>query len=217
MKAAMKILIGSGAAYNLDLGFEPDYVEIEMVDTATNTDRYIWCGRSQQEHATCVTDSTEYGIIIKEGVTSIGDTVAKGISLYDGSKTPRVRIPAYDGDGLSETDVYGDYSTTADYSSVGTARSTSALGTVVRPTTHNGYVYELTTAGGTDSTEPTWPTTPGDSVDGGNNVWICRKEDIVGSGKGKGITLGATLLESGAVFFIKAYKFDHIEDLGTPS
>lgn len=216
MKCVTRILIGSGAAYNLELGFEPNRVEVDLISTATASIFYRWQGRNQQEHATCITDSTEYGIKIAEGVTSICDTVAKGISLYDGAKTPRVRIPAFDGDGFSETDVYGDYDIAADYSSVGTARSTTALGTVVRPTTHNGYVYELTTAGGTDATEPTWPTTPGESVDGGNNIWICREEDITSS-KGKGITLGATLLASGDLFVVRAFMDDDIVDLGTPT
>lgn len=213
----MRVLIGSGAAYNLELGFEPDMVIIDMVDVATTTDRYIWLGRSQQEHATCITDSTEYGIIYKEGVTSIGDTTAKGISLYAGAKTPRVLIESpKPGIGLIATDV-ADWLAATNYSTG--ERSATAIGTIIRPPTHNGYVYELTTDTAAGGSEPTagWTTTPGEiSTDGGANIWTCRVENVTAP-KGKGITLGATLLESGAVFFVTAFKFDDIVDLGTPT
>jgi len=217
MKAAMRILIGSGAAVNIDLGFEPNYVEVEMVDAATTTDRYFWCGRSQQEHATCITDSTEYGIIIKEGVTAVGDTTAKGISIYGGAKTQQVLVESpVPGKGLVKADV-ADWASGTSYASG--ERSATAIGTIVRPPTHNGYVYELTTDTAAGTSEPTagWTTTPGEtSTDGGANIWTCREENIVAN-KGVGITLGATLLESGAVFFVKAYMFDDVVDLGTPT
>lgn len=48
-------------------------------------------------------------------------------------------------------------------------------GTYIRPTTANGKLYECTTAGTTGSTEPTWPTTIGNTVaDGSAAVWTCR-------------------------------------------
>jgi hypothetical protein len=213
MKAVMRILIGSGAAYNMDLGFYPDYVRVELIDTATNSVFYVWAGRSQQEHATAITDSTEYGTKITEGVTAVGDTVAKGISLYDGSKTQQVLVDhPTPGKGLVKADV-NDY--TLARSTAATARDGSTLGTILRPTTHNGYVYECTTAG-TGSAEPTWGTTVGGITTDGTTVFTCRNENIV-AGKGRGITLGATLLTSGALFFVHAYKFDDIVDLGTPA
>ena len=56
------------------------------------------------------------------------------------------------------------------------AASTSySVGDAVVPTTANGYWYECTTAGTSDSTEPTWSTTPGDTITDGSVVWTCRK------------------------------------------
>jgi hypothetical protein len=215
MKCVERILIGSGAAYNMELGFEPHRVEVELVDAATASIFYHWNGRAQQEHTTCVTDSTEYGTKVTEGVTSICDTVAKGISLYAGSKTQRVLVESpKPGVGDIATDITGDWTTAI--STAATARSATAIGTIVRPTTHNGYVYECTTAGIGAATEPTWPTTPGETVTDGTTVWTCREENIV-AGKGKGITLGATLLTSGALFFVRAFMYDDVVDLGTPT
>lgn len=49
------------------------------------------------------------------------------------------------------------------------ARQNVALGTVARP--GNGHSYKVTTAGLTDDTEPTWPTTPAGTVSDGAAVW----------------------------------------------
>ena len=60
--------------------------------------------------------------------------------------------------------------------STGTAYTTAA--SVVKPTTPNGYAYWCTTAGTSDgSTEPTWPTTPGDTINDNGIVWECLADD----------------------------------------
>ena len=216
MKCVTRILIGSAAAYNLELGFEPNRVEVDLISTATASIFYRWQGRNQQEHATCVTDSTEYGIKITEGVTAVCDTAAKGISLYGGSKTPRVLIESpVPGKGDIATDV-NDW---AAASTTPTARSATVIGTIIRPPTHNGRVYECTTATGTYTTEPTagWSTTIGSvQTDGGSNVWTCREENVT-AGKGIGITLGGTLLATTDLFVVRAFVDDDIVDLGTPT
>lgn len=48
------------------------------------------------------------------------------------------------------------------------------LTNIVSPTTANGYYYECTTAGTTGVSEPTWPTTAGNTVNDGTAVWTCR-------------------------------------------
>jgi hypothetical protein len=45
----------------------------------------------------------------------------------------------------------------------------------VEPATPNGFRYECTTAGTSDSSEPAWPTTIGATVNDGTAVWTCRK------------------------------------------
>ena len=47
------------------------------------------------------------------------------------------------------------------------------LGDYVWPSTFNGYRYVCTTAGTSASTEPSWPTTIGNTVTDGTVVWTC--------------------------------------------
>lgn len=44
----------------------------------------------------------------------------------------------------------------------------------VVPTTANGFFYEATTTGSSNSTEPTWPTTLGDTVVDSGVTWECK-------------------------------------------
>jgi len=55
------------------------------------------------------------------------------------------------------------------------AATAYTLGEFVVPTTANGYCYECTTAGTSHATtEPTWPTTVGNTVNDNTAVWTCR-------------------------------------------
>ncbi len=52
-------------------------------------------------------------------------------------------------------------------------------GTVCYPTTKNGFYYTATSTGTTDAvTEPTWPTTIGDTVTDGTVTWVCREDKL---------------------------------------
>ncbi len=57
------------------------------------------------------------------------------------------------------------------------ASTAYGLGQKVVPTTLNGYVYECTVAGTSDSGEPTWPTTIGNTVTDGTVTWRCETDD----------------------------------------
>lgn len=54
------------------------------------------------------------------------------------------------------------------------ASTAYSLGAAVRPTTRNNFAYEVTTAGTTAASEPTWPTTPGATVVNGTATFTCR-------------------------------------------
>ncbi len=51
------------------------------------------------------------------------------------------------------------------------ASGACSLGVVKIPTTPNGHKYECTTAGTSDTSEPTWPTTSGGTVTDGTVTW----------------------------------------------
>ncbi|MEQ6356559.1 hypothetical protein ABNX05_18205 [Lysinibacillus sp. M3] len=60
---------------------------------------------------------------------------------------------------------------------VWSAGASYVLGTYVRPTTANGYVYKVTQAGMTDSTQPIWTTVEGNTlIDGSIEYEVIRIE-----------------------------------------
>lgn len=64
-----------------------------------------------------------------------------------------------------------------DYPQPWTALTVIAIGdaqTFVYPATANGFIYELTTAGTTAATAPTWPVIAGNTVTDGTAVWTAR-------------------------------------------
>lgn len=64
---------------------------------------------------------------------------------------------------LTPTYILGDWEASTAYT----------LGDLVIPTTPNGFKYKVTTAGTSDSSEPTWPTVIGQPVTDGTVVWEC--------------------------------------------
>ncbi len=54
-----------------------------------------------------------------------------------------------------------------------------ALGVFVSKIAGNAYRYECTEAGTSGAGEPTWPTTPGETVEDGTVTWTCRKVTYV--------------------------------------
>jgi len=207
-------LKGGAVDYNLELGFIPNFVRVTVM-SGTNPDTYRWYGEPMEDSAEALAGSWEYGIKnTAGGAETYMATAATGISAYDGAKTPRVLIESpKPGIGLVEAAV-ADWLAATSYSTG--ERSATAVGTIVRPPTHNGYVYELTTDTGSGTSEPTagWTTTPGEtSTDGGSNVWTCRQENVVAP-KGKGITLGGSLLETDKIVYVEAYRNCQYRDIG---
>jgi hypothetical protein len=192
--------IADGNAINIDCGFVPDKFVAYSKLEETNPNQYVW----YRQRGDTVNGNGQYGITVtgSTGVITLNASAAAGIAAYD-TDADGVLIPAPNGNG-EVTATVSNYDATATY----TARSTTAVGSVIRPTTKNGYVYECTTAsGGASGTEPTWSTTVGGTTTAGSgDVWITREESTVNNGAA-GVTIGATLSTDTDEWVWDAYHF----------
>ncbi len=75
------------------------------------------------------------------------------------------------------------------------ASTAYALEDFVHATTFNGFRYECTTAGTSDTDEPTWPLVEGETVSDGTVVWTCRRSQLVSMGTNGGTLTLAKLDE----------------------
>lgn len=114
-----------------------------------------------------------------------------GVTTLDGGPVSTLVVvvsadvtnPAVLGQGVSD-EVTGAYSITVnytdevmvftmqDYGAEWSASATLAVDDVVHPATPNGYIYRVTQAGDTGTTEPTWPTTDGETIADGGVTYV---------------------------------------------
>jgi hypothetical protein len=95
-----------------------------------------------------------------------------GTGNWDTSST---KWAATDGGASTQTFATGDtVFITSKNAPNWTSLTALSSGAIRSPTTGNGYYYEVTTAGTTGATEPTWPTPEGTTVTDGTVVWTCR-------------------------------------------
>jgi len=186
MKMNMGSFVANGSAVNVDVGFIPDLVmAFEGLEEGT-WQLHFWA-RERIDSASAV---GQFGLLVAAGTHSVHAAATNGFAPLD-SVAPKQMIPSPDGDGFTAAAMPSAWTQTL--GSAATARSATAIGTIIKPTSGNetGLVYECTTDGTSAATEPTWPTKAGDSVTDGTTVWIAR-ESIVKEQGVKGFTLGAT-------------------------
>lgn len=179
-----------GSAANIDFGFLPDWALLFTGTEDTNPNIYVW-------FRGFVDDDSMYGLLItgSTGVVTRVTTAATGLAVYEPGVIIGVKVPS---PVPGADDVFA---TVADWTSAvstaATARTATAVGTIIRPTTHNGRVYECTTAGTSSGTEPTtWSTVIGETVTDNDVVFTCIDE-IVAQHSALGITAGATTQTDG--------------------
>ena len=174
-----------GSAVNIELGEIPDRAILFVNTEATNPDIYFWFRNfvdSDSMHGLLLTGST--------GEVTRVTTAATGMIAYDSGVIIGVNVKS---PVPGAADVF---STVADWSSAvstaATARSATAVGTIIRPTTHNGRVYECTTAGTSTGTEPTsYTTVVGETVTDNDVVFTCIDENVAQK-SAAGLTVGET-------------------------
>lgn len=97
--------------------------------------------------------------------------------IYKSSVTNEVSGTGYTAGGATLASASSTYTAA---NSWGTARANSTaytLGQIVRPATGNGFLYQVSTAGTSGASIPTYPTVIGQTVTDGGVTWTC-----VGSG-----------------------------------
>ena len=199
-----KFLVGD-VAVNVECGFIPDHLQL-LKNLAGTLKHFKW-QKVLYDYAAVGTGM--YGFDVDGVPTRLG-SANDGFIPYDTS-VESVMLPAPDGDGFLKAPSIADYDGTA---VTYTARGVAALGSVVRPTVHNGYVYEsLASTGAVQAVEPTWPTIVGDTVVDAVNTWICREERVVRTGV-KGFTVGVNLCTDGQYWSFKAEKHSRYNYMG---
>ena len=214
----IKRWIGDGNAVIVDCGFIPSFAIMFEDTEGTSPDIFFY---SKIWHD----DESLYALKLTgtSGVVTRMTTTATGLDEYE-TVLEGVWVPSPSG-GDDQFRIPETYSSTQDYSSTYTqsqtgntvtctARTAAAAGTIIRPTTRNGFVYELATASTTGGTEPTWPTTIGTTVsDAGGNVWTCRAEKV-GKHGCQGLKVGATAQTDGDFTTLVAFKSSVDKNVG---
>ena len=198
----------ANVATHVECGFIPD--EVQLISDLGGTEKHYKFAKVLYDHAASLTGKYGYDLVDEPDPLLTADT---GIIPYDES-IESVVLPAPDGDGYVKAPAIADYDDTeAAYVARDLSAGVEVLGSVVRPTVHNGFVYECIVTGGAGGTEPTWPTKIGDTVSDDNNTWICREERVVRTGV-KGFTIGVTLCTAGQYWFFKAELHDRHNYMG---
>lgn len=196
--------IADGNAVNLDIGSVPDHFRawVALGGTVLVMEWY-------KSIAANVTASGQYGITDTGGTKSLNASAAAGFAEYS-TKVLKAILPAPDGNGERAATIYGSFTDAKADSVTPTARSTSVVGTVIRPTTANGFLYECTTQGGSMAalTEPDpWSTVVGATTSDGSNTWTTRTEKLKNVGAA-GITVGASIGTDGDEWTYEAEIYD---------
>lgn len=190
-----------GGLIYLPLGFVPDYLMLVDFHTDTNIVFYHWWERMEDDQAS----GKQEGISVTEGVTAnLAD--AGGITAYDsGTEIPTVN------------------SWTQARSTAATARTATANGTFIKPTTSGTLdtgeaadvhlIFECVTAGTGGSSEPAWNPAVGENTVDGSTVWECIPEPTQRAGY-KGVCIAAALQTNGQEMYFLALQADNSEDLG---
>ena len=192
-----KFLAANAVATHVECGFVPDFLEAISDPAGTPVQHQFY------KLLYDISAAGLYGFIYAAAAAPTPNaSAALGIIPYDTS-IDTVFLPATNNQGYIKAPSVADWAT----ASVPVARvANGVLGTCIRPTTHNGMVYECTIAGGAMGTEPvTWPLVPGATVADSLNTYIARVERVVKRGC-KGFTVGETLSVNGIMWVFKAEK-----------
>ncbi len=199
-----------GGAHSFDIGYIPDYVRVLInLEEGDNEVLFEWW-RALADKA----GSGQYGVSVgAAGAVTVPTTAITGIIPYTEGDDLGVLIE-HPGSGKKVIASVADWLIATSYASG--ARSSTAIGTIIRPPTHIDRVFELTTATGSGTSEPSggWDVQPGQTVtDGGSNVWTCRKEEVYKAG-GQGFVIGTDMSTDSDECVFMAEQHTRYENFG---
>jgi hypothetical protein len=188
MKMNTGSFVADGNEVDVEVGFVPDFV-IGFEGWEEGTFQIQYWLRQRIDAASAV---GQFGGQDAGGTKSVHAAATNGFAPLD-EIALRLLLPNPAGGDDLAVALPNPY--TVQRSTDATARSATALGTVLKPSINNsaaklGLVYECLTAG-TGSAEPTWPTVAGGRVLDNDVEYIAREEKTENRGI-KGFTLGAT-------------------------
>ncbi len=204
-----KFIAANAVATNVECGFVPSLIQLIKALGATEI-HYKW-HRVLYDHAAAGTGKFGYQVdVAPVPLASAND----GFIPYDVS-IESVLLPAPDADGVVMAPSILDYNAATTYVARDLSAGVEILGSAIRPTIHNGFVYECVVAsGGAAGAEPTFGTVVGGrTVAGSGDEWICRDERIARRGV-KGFTVGSTLSVDGEFWVFDAQKHDRFNFMG---
>ena len=197
--------LASTAAVNVECGFVPDYIEAFSALGGTEI-KYEWF-KVLYDYA--IAALGKYGFVTSIAPAHVA-AATNGFEPYDIS-VETVQLPAPDGHGFWKAASIADYNAATTYI---LPRTVARLGHAIRPTVHNGFVYEQASGAALAGAEPTWSKVLGAiTTDTGGNTWITRTERIVRRGV-KGFTVGATICTNGEYWVFKAEKHSRYTYMG---
>jgi hypothetical protein len=197
---AMFRYTGSGEILELDLGFIPDFVWLQIEGAATACVTHIWSRMLEDNGAAAIKGGMKY----TEGVTALF-THGNGIEAFEGAKkTPTIKTWAV---GMTLV-----------------AKTATTRGTFVRPSFTAGHdksaVFECLVAGTATiaATEPNWDTAPAlsDSLadnEASANTW--QRVNVAEEVKQcAGIEIAAALAVNDTIYWGYAIRGSIVKDFG---
>ncbi len=207
----MFIASNAAIAY-FDVGFVPDYIEAISALSGTELMHRFYRVLAQAAVDNGAAVSGQYGIIDDGAGVLAENSSGSGFLTYEEGEDVGVLI-IHPASGKKVIASVLDWLAATSYATG--QRSTTAVGTIVRPPTHNGRVFELTTDTAAGTSEPSsWDVEPGQTVtDGGANIWTCRVEEVFKAG-GQGFAIEAGILTDSEKWVLRFVKEDVMEDFG---
>lgn len=109
----------------------------------------------------------------------LSHTISRVFDFFDDVSADEIVDASYTAGGQSLASVAVSSTPANSWGAAWQAATVYARGAIVRPTVGNGFVYKAIVGGTSAGSEPTWPTTIGQTVVDSGVTWICAGVYVV--------------------------------------